>query len=77
MLASIIRIGNSQGVRIPKILLEESGLGPYVDISVREGEIRILPAEPPVTEAGDTALLSEAALSDWNRVEEDRAWADL
>jgi hypothetical protein len=28
-------------------------------------------------EDADAALLSEAALSDWNRVEEDEAWAHL
>jgi hypothetical protein len=32
--------------------------------------------EPPLV-ANETALLSEAALSDWNRPEEDAAWAHL
>jgi hypothetical protein len=32
--------------------------------------------EPPLI-ANETALLSEAALSDWNRPEEDAAWAQL
>lgn len=32
--------------------------------------------EPP-TEAMDTAVLSEAALSDWLQPEEDAAWAHL
>lgn len=27
--------------------------------------------------AAETALLSEASLADWNRPEEDAAWADL
>jgi antitoxin component of MazEF toxin-antitoxin module len=33
MKTNIIRIGNSQGVRIPKILLEQSRLGTEVDLS--------------------------------------------
>lgn len=34
--------------------------------------------EDPATRASETALLSEAALAeDWNRPEEDEAWAHL
>ena len=33
-------------------------------------------AEPPSL-VNETALLSEAALSDWNRPEEDAAWSHL
>jgi hypothetical protein len=34
--------------------------------------------EEPVSEANETALLSEASLAeDWNRPEEDAAWAHL
>jgi antitoxin MazE len=34
MRTRIIRIGNSQGIRIPKKLLEQSGLGPEVELEV-------------------------------------------
>lgn len=33
--------------------------------------------EEPVSPASETALLSEAALEDWNRPEEEEAWAHL
>ena len=33
--------------------------------------------EEPATHPNETALLSEAALADWNRPEEDAAWAHL
>ena len=33
--------------------------------------------EEPVPYRNETALLSEAALADWNRPEEDAAWAHL
>ncbi len=39
--ARIVQIGNSQGVRIPKPLLEESGLSGDVELEVRGGEILI------------------------------------
>ena len=47
MRARIIRIGNSQGVRIPKALLEESGLSGDVDMVVRDGALVISPAGRP------------------------------
>lgn len=70
-----MKIGNSRGVRIPKAFLEEAGLVDAVEMSVVDGELRIAAAEPAT---GDQfALLSEQALGDWNRPEEDAAWADL
>lgn len=76
MKAAIISIGNSKGVRLPKVLLEESGLTDEVELKVKRGEIRIVAAESfkPVS----TPSLSEAVLAkDWNKPEEDKAWASL
>lgn len=36
MKTKIIRIGNSQGIRIPKPLLEEAGLGDEVELRITE-----------------------------------------
>ena len=47
MRARIVKIGNSQGVRIPKALLEESGLHGEVEMSVRDGTLVIAPAGQP------------------------------
>ncbi len=44
--------------------------------SPRRALVMIL-EEPPPGVPGETALLSEAALVDWNRPEEDAAWAHL
>ena len=41
----VIKIGNSQGIRIPKLLLEQSGIKENVRIEVRDGQISIVPAD--------------------------------
>lgn len=46
MKSRIVKIGNSRGVRIPKPLLEKSGLGEEVEMEAREGEIVIRAARP-------------------------------
>lgn len=80
MKASIITIGNSKGIRIPKPLLEESGLAGIVELKAIKGEIKIVHA-PKDTKAkkelSEEYVLSLSALSDWNTPEEDRAWAHL
>ena len=45
MITTIISIGNSRGVRIPKVLLNESGLDSEVELKVKKGEIRIVPVK--------------------------------
>jgi antitoxin MazE len=67
----IVRIGNSQGVRIPKALLQESGLGEEVELTVRDGTLVIAPADRArqgwadafrrMAELGDDELLDGAA----------------
>lgn len=47
MKASIIRIGNSQGVRIPKVFLEQAQLAGEVELEVRDRQIIISPAAGP------------------------------
>jgi len=32
----IVRVGNSRGVRIPKLMIDQAGLGEQVEISIRE-----------------------------------------
>lgn len=78
MLIRIVEIGNSQGIRIPKPLLEESGLGEEVELQVKKGEIKIVRAPTRSLSKEATLLLSEKTLAtDWNLPEEDEAWASL
>jgi antitoxin MazE len=45
--ARIIRIGNSQGIRIPKSILEESELPEEVEIRVEPGRLVVTAARRP------------------------------
>lgn len=66
MRARIVRIGNSQGIRIPKPLLQQIGVGDDVDLQVQDNQIVIRPLSNPradwdqafksMAESGDDAL---------------------
>ena len=47
MRASIVRIGNSRGLRIPKALLEQVGIAEAVDLTVENGRLVVSPLEHP------------------------------
>jgi antitoxin MazE len=69
MRTNIIRIGNSQGIRIPKILLEQSRLGTEVELEVEDEKIVIHSASQPrqgwdqkfrlMAQSGDDKLIDE------------------
>ncbi len=81
MKTKIVRIGNSQGVRLPKLLLEQSGLGDEVEVNVEENRIVISPARVPregwasafraMAKHGDDALLDAGrhGSTQWQRKE--------
>ena len=78
MITTIISIGNSRGIRIAKLLRDESELDNEVELVVKKGEIRIIPAKIKKHIVNDTLILSEKSLgTDWNRPEEDEAWKNL
>ena len=74
MRAHIIRIGNSQGVRIPKALLEECGLNGEIEMTVKDGALVITSAAAPrrgwseafreMALRGDDSLLDADSLFD-------------
>jgi antitoxin MazE len=45
--ASIVRIGNSRGLRIPKALLDQCGIGDSVDLTVEGGRLVLSPLRRP------------------------------
>ena len=75
MITNIISIGNSKGIRIPKVLLEESQLGKEIELFAKRGEIRIVPAKKNKTIKNPLSMASEHTFAkDWLRPEEDKAW---
>ena len=72
--STIIQIGNSKGIRLTKDILTLSGIGKNVEIKVKRGEIKILPAKENGN-ADDFAIVSEESFAkDWLRPEEEEAW---
>lgn len=75
----IVRIGNSQGVRIPKPLLDQAGLPAEVELDVQGGTIVIRAANrarqgwdaafEAMAAAGDDALLDEPTPTAWEAAE--------
>lgn len=47
MKSKIIAIGNSQGIRIPKPILERSGLSGEVELVARDGMLLVRPVRGP------------------------------
>jgi len=47
MRARVVKIGNSQGIRIPKPLLEQTGIVDDVELAVEKNQIIIRPISDP------------------------------
>lgn len=77
MKASIIKIGNSRGIRIPKALLEQTKIKESVDIKLESGAIVISPIKADEPGYNYEYLMSLGALQDWNDPREDEAWESL
>ena len=70
MLTKLVRIGNSQGVRLPKAVIEQAGLGEELDIAVRGDAVIIRPAHNLRSGWAEAAKACHAAgddaRSDWD-----------
>ncbi|HEY3303364.1 MAG TPA: AbrB/MazE/SpoVT family DNA-binding domain-containing protein [Candidatus Binatia bacterium] len=81
MKISVVRIGNSRGIRIPKTILDQCQLGDTVELGVRNGQLVVKPAARPragweeafrqMARQGDDKLLDRESLSatQWDRTE--------
>ncbi|GFO54957.1 hypothetical protein GMSM_19640 [Geomonas sp. Red276] len=81
MRANIIRIGNSQGIRIPKVLLEQTRLGTEVELEVEEDRLVIRAVTRPrmeweqkfqaTAQCGDGKMLDEdlGEQTEWDKDE--------
>lgn len=66
----IVRIGNSQGVRIPKILLDQTNLSEEVELEVEQGRI-VIRASRPLREGWDKQFKLMADTGDDSLLDED------
>ena len=84
MRTKIVKIGNSQGVRIPKSILEQSGIEDDVEIKTQNGNIILFPTKHPrhdwdeafraMHERGDDKMLDENLLTQSQWDDEEWEW---
>jgi antitoxin MazE len=84
MKTRIVKIGNSQGVRIPKLLLERSKLAEEVELEAEDNRIIIRSTKQPrqdwerafsaMAERGDDALLDKNLLAQTQWDEDEWQW---
>ena len=75
----IVKIGNSQGIRIPKLLLEQSGIDTEVEIEVQGANLILHPASrlrigweeafTNIAEEKDDVLLDDVNMTNWDYME--------
>ena len=80
----IIRIGNSRGVRLPKLFLEQSHLGDEVELELNDGQIVIRASRSvragwsqafqEMASRGDDELLDRDAVTTSSWDEEEWRW---
>jgi len=84
MKTRIVKIGNSQGIRIPKLLLERSNLAEEVELEAEDNRIIIRSTRQPrqawesafraMAERGDDALLDKNVLTQSQWDEDEWQW---
>ena len=80
--ARIVRIGNSRGIRIPKVWLEQLQLGEEVELSIQQDELLVRRARVTregwreafrrMAERQDDRLVDRAVVTQWD--EEEWEW---
>jgi antitoxin MazE len=79
MMTRIVKIGNSRGIRIPKLVLDEIGLDDEVEMEIENNQLVIRPvpsvrqgwaeAFKKMAEKGDDRLLDENMPTQWDKDE--------
>ena len=76
----LVKIGNSQGIRIPKLVLDQLNLSADIELEVQNNHLIVRPSTRPradwadqfrqMAERGDDHLLdSDLALTEWEATE--------
>lgn len=79
MRASLVKIGNSRGVRLPKSVIEAAGLKGDLDLEVRDGAVVVRNAQTTrggwAEAAAACRAAGEDALGDWGATNDDGDWS--
>ena len=75
MHTKLIKVGNSQGIRLPKAIIEQAGLEKDLDLSVENGAVIIRPERSVrkgwAKAAAECRAAGEDVLEDWDTVTSD------
>ncbi len=82
MKVKIVKIGNSKGIRIPKVLLRQTGIDDEVNLEVKDDQIILRPLKESIrkgwdnsfrkmADEGDDKLIDEEFLSDQTAFDEE------
>lgn len=77
MRIDLIQIGNSQGLRLPKAVIEQAGLTEELDLEVAPGSITIRPVDKTRSgwaEAAAACRAEDDELGDWDVVVGEGDW---
>lgn len=75
--AKLVRIGNSRGVRLPKAVIEQAGLGEDVQISVTADRVIIRSAGAPHPRAGWAEQIKKVLAEHGDDIDEWRDWQNI
>ena len=69
MIQPIRKIGNSQGILLPRVLLQQAGIGTAVDVEIAEGGLILRPVKKHPRESWDDQFAK--AINDKNQPDDD------
>jgi len=72
MKAKLVKIGNSRGVRLPKTVIAQAGLGDQIEIAVRKNEVILSSVLASPREGWDEAF--RKALAEQGQDQPDEQW---
>ena len=77
MLLSVVQIGNSRGIRIPKAILEQCRIGKELELQVESGRIVLKPRKSTPRDGWDDAFKRMATSGDDQLLIDDTIDPDL
>ena len=71
MKVKIVKIGNSRGIRIPKVLLRQTGIDDEVNLEVEDNQIILRPLKKSVREGWNNSFIKMAEMNDDRLVQDE------